>query len=62
MLFYVRCCKCGNAMSGPRWEAHTDRLVYRCACGYEKRTPTHDSEETKAEILRQIVTPNPDGP
>lgn len=60
MLVMKMCPKCGASMSGPRWESHTDRLVYRCACGYKKRTPTHDSEETKAAILRQVVTPNAD--
>lgn len=41
--YHLRC-PCGQLAHGPYYDAITNRLVYRCRCGYEVPLPPEDEE------------------
>lgn len=50
----LECPKRGQRMIGPTWDRKTDRLEYRCTCGFEKATPTRDNHG-EAEHARRLA-------
>ena len=56
----MRCSKCGATMYGPIYAETTDKLVYRCSCGWEKAVDPLDAKPpTVADLIARGAAKEP---
>lgn len=55
-MMIMQCKKCNSVgMSGPTWNKATDRLDFRCACGWTTSIPCADASENSVHERARIL-------